>query len=425
MDRRPRFITAPWTYLALSCVLSVCVGDEVALVSPAKLQTVAERKPEDLFFEPTGTRHAVAQFRLQGEKIPGEKISPGVLESEPEVTEAQKYAIDQAHSACFAEDPFPSAKKCQTCHAEHYREWSASPHAYAQLSPIFNAMSNRLNTLTNGTLGDFCIRCHTPVGMALEEPIMMSNLDRHPAAREGVTCVSCHRMNQAWGKGSGRQALIAGGIDAPIYGPLGNKILAEVLASPEKYGVLKIDSKEEQRARPIHRESIPFFQISTSSFCGACHDVFAPNGFRLEDAFSEFKTSPAARIKGQSCQDCHMGIEPGVAAGYDCAPAARVGNAFTRPRKRTNHMMIGPDYSIVHPGIFPHNPKAIKETHPMAIADTQQGLATMEEWLLFDSLTTKRVGERHILSSNYPRTPNPSFLAPGRSKHDATEHGTF
>ncbi|MCG8450117.1 MAG: cytochrome c family protein [Pirellulales bacterium] len=301
-----------------------------------------------------------------------------------EMTDAEQYAIDQAHAACFADDPFPSAKKCQQCHPEHYREWSVSPHAYAQLSPVFNAMSNRLRKLTNGTLGDFCIRCHTPVGMALEEPINMSNLDRHPAAREGVTCVTCHRINQAWGKGAGRQALVAGGLTAPIYGPLGHEVLSEVLADPEKYGVVTTDPQSDERARPIHRESIPFFQLTTSGFCGACHDVFAPNGFRLEDAFSEYKTSPAAREKGQSCQDCHMGIEPGVAAGYECAPAAKVGNVFTRPRKRTNHMMIGPDYSVVHPGLFPHNPKAIREEHPAGRDDLDQGLATMKEWLMFD-----------------------------------------
>lgn len=381
MNSIPRFIITCWAFLALGWIVSVCVGDDLALreVVLDEPQAATTETAGDIFYQSTEVPLAVA---LNSTSM--EKIYPGTTEPESELTDAQQHAIDQAHSACFAGDPFPSAKKCQTCHAEHYREWSASPHAYAQLSPIFNAMSNRLRKITNGTLGDFCIRCHTPVGMALEEPINMSNLDRHPTSREGVTCVTCHRINQAWGKGSGRQALAAGGIYAPIYGPLGNKLLAEVLATPEKYGVLKTNKKDDRRARPIHGESVPFFQISTSSFCGACHDVFGPNGFRLEDAFSEFKTSPAARIKGQSCQDCHMGIEPGVAAGYDFAPAARVGNASTRPRKRTNHMMIGPDYSIVHPGIFPHNPKAIKEVHPSARNDIQQGLATIEEWLLFD-----------------------------------------
>ena len=66
-----------------------------------------------------------------------------------------------------------------------------------------------------------------------------------------------------------------------------------------------------------------------------------------------------------------MGSEPGVPSGYAMGPAARVGNRATRPRKRTNHMFAGPDYSIVHPGIFPHNTEA-------------QELATLREWLTFD-----------------------------------------
>ncbi|HCK40776.1 MAG: hypothetical protein CMJ72_06200 [Planctomycetaceae bacterium] len=371
-----RLIPICWSFMALGWLISECAGDDLALDED---QFATNKIMHSIHASSAGNPHGVA---LSSASV--EEISPGIADPESELSDAQQHAIDLAHAACFAEDPFPSAKKCQTCHPDHYREWSASPHAYAQISPIFNTMSNRLNKLTNGTLGDFCIRCHTPVGMALKEPINMSNLDRHPAAREGVTCVTCHRINQAWGKSSGRQALVAGGLNTPVYGPLGNDILAEVLALPEKYGALKTESKDDQRARPIHGESVPFFQMGTSGFCASCHDVFAPNGFRLEDAFSEYKTSPAARIKGQSCQDCHMGIEPGVAAGYDCAPAARVGNASTRPRKRTNHMMVGPDYSIVHPGIFPHNPKAVKETHSSAQHDNQQGLATLQEWLIFD-----------------------------------------
>ncbi|HCS54782.1 MAG TPA: hypothetical protein DIW81_24885, partial [Planctomycetaceae bacterium] len=149
--------------------------------------------------------------------------------------EVLKQAIDQAHADCFKNDCFPSAKQCAVCHPQHYREWSVSPHAYAQLSPVFNAMSNKLNKLNNGTLGDFCIRCHTPVGMAINEPMNMSNLHRHPAAREGVTCVTCHRINQAWGKGAGRQALVPGDIHQAVYGPIGSRELNKVLSNPDHY----------------------------------------------------------------------------------------------------------------------------------------------------------------------------------------------
>lgn len=291
-------------------------------------------------------------------------------------------AVDLAHAQACADDPFPSAKKCAKCHPTHFREWSVSPHAYAQLSPVFNAMSNSLMKFTSGTNGDFCIRCHTTVGMALNEPINLSNMQRHPTSREGVTCVSCHRINQAWGKGAGRQAMVPGDVTQVIYGPKGSAVLNEVLTQPDKYGTLKTDSNDDEvRGRKIHRQVGRFFEQTESGFCGACHDVFAPNGFRLEDAFSEFKADPAAKQFGQNCQDCHMGRVPGKAEGFDFGSAAIVGNAKSPPRKLTNHMMAGPDYSVIHRGLFPHHLTAIREENS---ADADSGLATMAEWLLFD-----------------------------------------
>ena len=85
--------------------------------------------------------------------------------------------------------PYLSAAACKECHPGHYKEWSVSPHAYAQLSPVFNAMHGKILKLTNGTNGDFCIRCHTPVGMELGEKIFDSNLNRHPVSGEGITCI--------------------------------------------------------------------------------------------------------------------------------------------------------------------------------------------------------------------------------------------
>ena len=270
------------------------------------------------------------------------------------------------HEALFAEDRFPSASTCAPCHADIYREWSVSAHAYAQMSPVFNAMHATILKITNGTNGDFCIRCHTPVGMNLEEPEFMSNLDRHPTSREGITCVVCHRLDQAYGKVSGRLPIVEGSLYEPVFGPSGNDELQRAIES----GTYNLQTDPERAGRGVHTEAREFFQLPTSGFCGSCHDVNLVNGFRLEEAFSEYKHSPAAN-NGITCQDCHMGTEPGVPSGYATGPAARVGDRETRSRKRTNHMFAGPDYSIVHPGIFPHNTEA-------------QELATLREWLTFD-----------------------------------------
>ena len=241
-----------------------------------------------------------------------------------------------------------------------------SPHAYSQLSPVFNAMQATILKKTNGTLGDFCIRCHTPVGMDMGEPLFGPNASRSPVSREGVTCIVCHRVNQDFGKNSGRRPMVRGNLFAPVFGPRDGEELERVLNDPA-YGAMVTEPGE--RGRRVHAEARLFAPITRPSFCGACHDVTLTN-FRLEEAFSEYKLSPA-RERGETCQDCHMGIEAGLASGYREEPAAIVGRVPTTPKKRTDHMFAGPDHSVVHPGIFPHSPDA-------------QELATFEEWLAFD-----------------------------------------
>ena len=153
----------------------------------------------------------------------------------------------------------------------------------------------------------------------------------------------------------------------PVYGPKGNEELERVLNNTNKYRVV---TEPDAAGRKIHTKIGHFPYLGESGFCGVCHDVNLFNGFRLEEAFSDYKQSPAAH-EGISCQDCHMGKEQGVASGYDMGPAAEVGGVPTKDRKLTNHFFAGPDYSLIHPGIFPHNVDAAK-------------MATLREWLKFD-----------------------------------------
>jgi hypothetical protein len=67
---------------------------------------------------------------------------------------------EEAHEKLFNEKRYPSAATCGTCHPKHYKEWSVSQHAYAQLSPVYMAINNFLNFSTSGSMGDFCLRCH-------------------------------------------------------------------------------------------------------------------------------------------------------------------------------------------------------------------------------------------------------------------------
>lgn len=119
-------------------------------------------------------------------------------------------SASEQHLALFVENRYPAAATCGICHPKHYKEWSVSQHAYAQLSPVYLSLNNKINELSNGSNGDFCLRCHNPVGANLGESTFESNLDRHPTSREGITCVVCHRINKNYNKVSGRLALVEG-----------------------------------------------------------------------------------------------------------------------------------------------------------------------------------------------------------------------
>jgi hypothetical protein len=205
----------------------------LGLLLAAALMTVAQETPP----APTPTPLPAETPPDDDLLLVGEDESSDLLDEadllsgdwpDDEAIEPEKSESVKAHERLFLETRYPSANTCATCHPKHYREWSVSQHAYAQLSPLMMSMQNAVNVAVSTSAGDFCLRCHAPIGAELAEPFSMSNLDRHPASREGITCVACHRMSQAWGKVSGRLAFEEGDIFSPIYGPTGAEELERV-----------------------------------------------------------------------------------------------------------------------------------------------------------------------------------------------------
>ncbi len=276
------------------------------------------------------------------------------------------------HAAVFAESLYPSAKKCRECHQQIYDEWAMSSHAYAAISPMFQRFEQTITSLTRGTLGYFCMRCHAPIATALSFPRYASLIDAPnlpDSAREGVTCIACHRVREQYGKSNAERRIEPGDVHDPVYGSGDNSVLADVIRRKNEFKV-KTDPRDPAPGLDIHRAVIQFPQLSDSSFCASCHQVFVAPGIELEVVWEQYRASPACK-QGISCQDCHMGIEPGVAAGYELAPVAVVNNKPISPdRKHSNHSFHGPGYSIAHPGIFPFHKDAEKWS--------------TETWLKFD-----------------------------------------
>jgi hypothetical protein len=269
----------------------------------------------------------------------------------------------------IADSLYPSASACRTCHEKIYDEWSVSSHAYAAVSPMFHKFEQKISDLTQGTIGYFCFRCHSPAGTALGVSRAAPIYDAPLVAREGVTCIACHRVNEMYGKTNGERRIVPGDIYAPVYGSIGGDGVAAVAAQASRFKV-KTSPHDTGPGQPMHSAGFCFPQLSRSEFCTSCHQVAVYPGIKLEVVWEQYRASPACK-KGISCQDCHMGRIPGVPSGYEIGPAAVIDKKIVNgDRKHANHTFYGPGYSIAHPGIFPFNPKAERWS--------------MRDWLCFD-----------------------------------------
>ena len=262
---------------------------------------------------------------------------------------------------------YPTAAQCGQCHKQIYEEWSSSQHAYASISPMFHKFEQKFQELTQGTVGTFCVRCHQQVGTQLGEARESPLWARSQISREGISCITCHRVKESYGKVNGERRVEPGKIYEPVYGSGEKSVIKDVLADKETYSV---KTSTDGRGNDIHKGMITNDQITKSEFCVSCHQVAVNLGIKLEIVWDQYRDSPA-RKAGVTCQDCHMGKVPGKPEGYATAPSAVVGGKEINPgRKHANHRFIGPGYSIAHPGIFPHNPKAQS--------------FSIEDWLQFD-----------------------------------------
>lgn len=272
------------------------------------------------------------------------------------------------HATAFKESEFPSAVQCAECHQKIFWEWASSNHAYASISPMFHKFEQRINDLASGTINTFCVRCHQQIGTQKGEPREKPLWERSQIAREGISCVTCHRVKQQFGRVNGERHVTPGSIYEPMMGANNGAGLAEVLEDPDKFSV---STALDEDGSPIHLAAIEFPQLTKSEFCVSCHQVAVHPGIKLEVVWEQYRASPAAEL-GITCQDCHMGKVQGRPDGYDTWPIAIVnGRPVGDPnRKHSNHAFYGPGYPIAHPGLFPFNPRSLKWS--------------ITEWLRFD-----------------------------------------
>lgn len=193
---------------------------------------------------------------------------------------------------------------CKTCHADHYREWSGSMHAYAADDPVFRAMNARGQRETGGQLGTFCVECHAPMAVREKATTDGLNLDTVDPKLKGVTCFFCHQADAIEGMHNGKLHL---GDDLVMRGRYADPV--ENAAHVGGYS-------------PFHDGT----KADSARMCGACHDIVNGHGVAIERTFQEWEKSVfAVPPNGLSCSQCHMPAEIRV-------PIAQAPNVYLRDR---------------------------------------------------------------------------------------------
>ena len=143
---------------------------------------------------------------------------------------------------------------------------------------------------TGGDLGDFCVRCHAPVGVALGTVSQGSDLDGLDAddpALQGVSCWFCHQVDGIDGDHNNPLSLAD---DATFRGPI-----ADPVATP---------AHDSAYATTHDRRD-----LDSAAMCGSCHDIVNPLGTHIERTYAEWRGSVFGRpssIGGLTCTACHM-----------------------------------------------------------------------------------------------------------------------
>jgi hypothetical protein len=184
---------------------------------------------------------------------------------------------------------FEPVTLCSGCHMDIYNQWKGSMHSDSWADPVYRSALHLMSTFSHGKIDNFCMGCHTPIGVVSREA-NPDGKNMSDAANQGVQCEVCHNISRTSGVGNGSYVLTP-----KLHG------------RPLKFGPYK------DAVSPIHDTA--YSKLHTQSeLCSDCHDVTHPfNKVPIERTYSEWRDSPY-NGEGVQCQDCHMKPAPGRAS---------------------------------------------------------------------------------------------------------------
>src|SRR6266545_5804719 len=205
-------------------------------------------------------------------------------------------------------DMFVPSKRCGTCHTDAHAQWRQSAHGNAFREPFYQKNVKDLQSQKGIEFTRHCESCHNPAAL-FSGALTKNSKVKRPFDDDGVSCISCHSIQAATGRGIGGYVM---GEPALLVKEDGTRLLAGVTDQQILDDI------------PSHRRAMMRPLLKSADFCAACHKSQVPkelNDYKFIRAFvvgDEYQMSSFSKESPhpfyvrdkETCNTCHMKREP-------------------------------------------------------------------------------------------------------------------
>src|SRR5882672_12529339 len=203
---------------------------------------------------------------------------------------------------------FVAAKRCGTCHTDAHTQWRQSAHGNAFREPFYQKNVKDLQSQKGIEFTRHCESCHNPAALFAGALTKNSHVKR-PFDDDGVSCIACHSIQSANGRG------------------IGGYVMGEPALLVKEDGTRLLEGVTDQQILddiPSHRRAMMRPLLKSAEFCAACHKSQVPrelNDYKFIRAFAvgdEYQMSSFSKESPhpyyvrdkETCNSCHMKREP-------------------------------------------------------------------------------------------------------------------
>jgi tetratricopeptide (TPR) repeat protein len=205
-------------------------------------------------------------------------------------------------------EEFVASTRCGTCHTDAHAQWRQSAHGNAFREPFYQKNVKDLQSQKGIEFTRHCESCHNPAAL-FSGALTKNSKVKRPFDDDGVSCIACHSIQAATGRGIGGYVM---GEPALLVKEDGTRLLTGVTDQQILDDI------------PSHRRAMMRPLLKSPEFCAACHKSQVPrelNDYKFLRAFAvgdEYQMSSFSKESPhpyyvrdkETCNSCHMKREP-------------------------------------------------------------------------------------------------------------------